>query len=329
LLLPAPGVDAFVMVSRYGEVTLLGSVDIKPRTDQRRLQFRKFGRVTWGIVNVEPDDVSLLEELPPEDLLFYNNLYPSGIFVFKEEGRILLNTTLSVLRMVDFGSTLSVHDTSYFGNILSVESRALIYPLDPEAPVDFPKLDVDETFGRVYLGGTLSVKEGTYFWGGSAVSIYGNKDPPCSACMGSSVSLGNFVRFGSTLSVRSFLRIGAYLSVKSYTRLGSGLSLFGCARFASSYSVFDSVSFASGLSVKSFLRFGSSMSLYEKMRLRSTLSVLDTVCLGSLLSLRSFSRIGSSLSIYGFAKLGSSLSALDSVCISSGCSLRSYARPAS
>ena len=82
LLSGLPGADAFVMVSRYGEVTLLGSVDVKPRTDQRRLQFRKFGRVTWGIINVEPDDVSLLEELPPEDLLFYNNLYPSGTFPF-------------------------------------------------------------------------------------------------------------------------------------------------------------------------------------------------------------------------------------------------------
>jgi hypothetical protein len=264
------------MVSRYGEVTLLGYVDIRPRTNERRVRFRYQGQVTWALLNV-PGKANSIEEVP-EDLLFYNNLYPTGMFVFKAEGQILLNTTLSVLRMVDLGSTLSVHDKSYFGNILSVDGKTKIYPLDQEAPVNFPNLDVDETFGRVYLGGSLSVKDGTYFWGGAAISVYGNKDPPCSACMGSSVSIGNFVRFGSTLSVRSYMRIGTYLSVKSYTRLGSGLSLFGCARFASSHSVFDCVSFSSGLSVKSFLRFGSSLSVYEKLRLRSTLSVLDAVC---------------------------------------------------
>ena len=93
------------------------------------------------------------------------------MFLFKAEGQVLLNTTLSVLRMVDFGSTLSVHDKSYFSNILSVDGSTKIYPLDPDANVDFPNLDVDETFGRVYLGGTLSVKDGTYFWGTSGISV--------------------------------------------------------------------------------------------------------------------------------------------------------------
>jgi hypothetical protein len=284
--------DAFVMVSRYGEVTLLGYVNIQPRTDERCVRFRYRGQTTWALLNVPANEHA--EDEIPENLLFYNNLYPEGMMLFKAEGQVLLNTTLSVLRMVDFGSTLSVHDRAYLGNMVSVGGDTKIVPLDPDAPVNFPNLDVDETFGRVYLGSTLSVKDGAYFYGGSGVSVFGSHQSvlPCAACMGSSLSIGNFARYGSSLSVRSFFRIGTYLSVKSYTRLGSGLSLFSCARFGSSHSVYDSVSFSSGLSVKSFLKIAGRLSVYEKLRLRSTLSILDCVSLGSLLSIRSFSRQG-------------------------------------
>jgi hypothetical protein len=219
---------------------MLGYVDIQPQTDERRLRFRRAGRVTWGIETI-PSTVSSLEEVG-DDLLFYNPLHPEGLILFTTESQAKFNTTLSVLRLVEFGSTLSIHDTAYFGNMLSVNGyfQSGLPPGDTVSMSDFTGLEVsDRVNARVYLGWrktavsvtgqtgiswpqgyALSVTGPAYFQ--RSMSIHGRASPDPwaqSAQFGSVAQFCNFVRLGDTLSVNGYVRIGNYCSVKGMAKL--------------------------------------------------------------------------------------------------------------
>ena len=64
---------------------------------------------------------------------------------------------------------------------------------------------------------------------------------------GSTASFYGMTCLGSSLSVLDYIHMGSCVSLRSYARLGSGLSFYGCTILASNLSVLDHFSCGSAL----------------------------------------------------------------------------------
>lgn len=185
-------VRAWVLVSREGQVTMLGPIDIDPSFSQEaRLTFRQRGVKEWSIgiyaVYGGGGDFVVSSERNGEVTPF---------FAMTQQAEAFYNTSLSVIDYVKLGSTLSVFDGTILGSSLSAMSKTI-------------------------LGSSMSVRDEAIL--GSILSVHGK------AMLGSTLFVGERVMSGKELSVRNFVRFGGQLPVDDHTFLGSSTLLCSLA----------------------------------------------------------------------------------------------------
>ncbi|CAK9050016.1 unnamed protein product [Durusdinium trenchii] len=195
-----PRVAPWVLVSKEGDITLLGPLDLDPSYNQApRVTLRSSGVRLWDII---------VQDLYGGNALVFQT--PSGSKVaFTPDDETFFNTTLSVLREVKLGGSLSVFDTVNMGGRVSI-------------------------FSATSLGGTLSVYNQVNL--GSVLSVFGHTNFASTASirdhvqLGSSINIqGDAVFLGAVFSVQNHGNFGSSLSVASFARLGFTTPVFGVA----------------------------------------------------------------------------------------------------
>ena len=178
-------VQAWMLVSKEGEITMVAPVDINPSYTYASVGFKSNSVKQWDIT-----------------LDSANNL----IFRYQETTDLLTVSTssFSVSNVVSFGSGLSVYDFAQFGNTLSVAGAThLGFILSALDPVHFGSVLSIRSFVRP--GDTLFVEGWTY--SGEELSVKGRHH------MGSSMFVRSFVR----LDGGSLKRLHSKVSLLSVT----------------------------------------------------------------------------------------------------------------
>jgi len=232
--------DGFVTVSKNGQIQLLGPINVDPQEGfSPQIRFRNNGTIQWVATTFDFYTNSLVNNGHTDFLLMTGNQFsdwllsdknptaPGGWLEYGSEGRgtflitsdrkVYLNTTLSVFRAVELGSSLSVRGFVKMDKRLSVDDKtyfgAELFIGDPSKSGSRSQT----RFGRGNPAGFPPV-----------LKVDTQPDPPNryktsitdQAVFGDSLDIRNSTNLGSCLSVQSFARLYNTLSVNSYVRIG-------------------------------------------------------------------------------------------------------------
>ena len=236
-----------------------------PNDDDKTVQV---GDHTWTSETIDSIDYQVMRTSKAGGYMLSNDLVVTGAL------DLAGNTAFS--GAVQFGSTLSIADTTFMSAGLSVVGG-----------VQFG--DLLSVSGTTYLADKLSVKDDVYM--SSNLSVYGNTE------IEGTLSVKDKVFFTSSLSVYGNTEIQGSLSVKGTTTMNDTLSVGGVTFLENVLSVKDNVYLTSSLSVFGNTEMEGTLSVKDKVYLTSSLSVFGNTEMEGTLSIKDDVYMSSNLSV--------------------------------
>ena len=276
-----------------------------------------------GVVDIDSDTYITAEKTTDDDTL-------SFFAADADTARMTMNSTdlsinlhtgisnkLSVGGAVILDNTLSVGNTAYFKEEVSIDSRLSVfeeaYFTDTVTVVKNAMMSSNlsvagyaDVVDRVQLGSTLSVLDAVNFK--DTLSVDKNTS------LNSNLTVSGFtyntgqVEMASTLSVASAVYLATTLSVNGNTSLMSELSVGGATKLADVLSVNGNTSLFAELSVGQATKLASTLSVGGSSVLLDTLSVGENTILRSRLSVGNDVELSQHLSVTQNVGIGGTLS---------------------
>ena len=276
-----------------------------------------------GVIDIDSDTYITAEKNTDDDTLsfFANDPDTARMTMNSTDLSINLDTgissKLSVGGAVILNNTLSVGNTSYFKEQVSIDSRLSVfeqsYFADTVTVVKNAMMSSNlsvagyvDVVDRVQLGSTLSVLDAVNFK--DTLSVDKNTS------LNSNLTVSGFtyntgqVEMASTLSVASAVYLATTLSVNGNTSLMSELSVGGATKLADVLSVNGNTSLFAELSVGQATKLASTLSVGGASVLLDTLSVGENTILRSRLSVGNDVELSQHLSVTENVGIGGTLS---------------------
>jgi hypothetical protein len=100
-------VNAFVLVSNFGDITLLGPIDIDPALEDPKINFRKDGNIKWTLQSM--NKFTIASEGVGQDFVVTGGFQNQNMIILTPLANAYFNTTMSVYGKVEFGDDLRVY----------------------------------------------------------------------------------------------------------------------------------------------------------------------------------------------------------------------------
>ena len=276
-----------------------------------------------GVIDIDSDTYITAEKNTDDDTLsfFANDADTARMTMNSTDLSINLHTgissKLSVGGAVILDNTLSVGNTSYFKEQVSIDSRLSVfegaYFADTVNVVKNTMMSSNlsvagyvDVVDRVQLGSTLSVLD--------AVNFKDTLTVDKNTSLNSNLTVSGYtyntgqVEMASTLSVASAVYLATTLSVNGNTSLMSELSVGGATKLADVLSVNGNTSLFAELSVGQATKLASTLSVGGASVLLDTLSVGENTILRSQLSVGNNVELSQHLSVTQNVAIGGLLS---------------------
>ena len=283
-----------------------------------------------GVIDIDSDTYITAEKNTDDDTLsfFANDPDTARMTMNSTDLSINLDTgissKLSVGGAVILNNTLSVGNTSYFKEQVSIDSRLSVfeesYFADTVTVVKNAMMSSNlsvtgyvDVVDRVQLGSTLSVLDAVNFKDtlsvdkntslNSNLTVSGFTYNTGQVEMASTLSVASAVYLATTLSVNGNTSLMSELSVGGATKLADVLSVNGNTSLMSELSVGGATKLADVLSVNGNTSLFAELSVGQATKLASTLSVggasvlLDTLSVGENTILRSRLSVGNDVEL--------------------------------